>query len=153
MENRSLNEENRMMEFNMVYKDMFVFYDYSPWFGYELFQSEGNYGKGVFGTRTLHTDLTSIVHSSGFLGLFLYLMMVSVAFWQAWKKTYSKSQYYHFAFCSIAFLIYTVTGRYTTLSSSIFFYLLLFLSVSRPEILYQKAIRSRKVERLEPLHE
>ncbi|MDO9554490.1 hypothetical protein [Rhodonellum sp.] len=152
LENRSLNEENRMMEFNLLYKDMFVFFDYSPWFGYELFQSGGNYGKGVFGTRTLHTDLTNIVHSSGFLGLFLYLMMVSLAFRQAWLKTYSKSQYYHFAFCSIAFVIFTITGRYTTLSSSIFFYLVLFLPVSKPEVLFQKVIRSRKVKSLEPLN-
>ncbi|ERM84330.1 hypothetical protein P872_14895 [Rhodonellum psychrophilum GCM71 = DSM 17998] len=152
LENRSLNEENRMMEFNLLYKDMFVFFDYSPWFGYELFQSGGNYGKGVFGTRTLHTDLTNIVHSSGFLGLFLYLMMVSLAFRQAWLKTYSKSQYYHFAFCSIAFVIFTITGRYTTLSSSIFFYLVLFLPVSKPEVLFQKVICSRKVKSLEPLN-
>lgn len=146
LENRSLSEENRMMEFDLVYKDMFVFFDYSPWFGYELFQSGGNYGKGVFGTRSLHTDLTSIVHSSGFLGLFLYLMMVGVAFRQAWQKTYSKSQYYHFAFCCIAFGIYTITGRYTTLSSSVFFYLLLFLSASKPRMAFKKMIHVRKSE-------
>lgn len=152
LENRSLNEENRMMEFNLVYKDMFVFFDYSPWFGYELFKSEGNYGKGVFGTRTLHTDLTGIVHSSGFLGLFLYLMMVGVAFWQVWQKTYSKSQYYHFAFCSIAFLVYTITGRYTTLSSSVFFYVLLNLSLAKPEFLMRKVIRARKMQSLDHLN-
>lgn len=150
LENRSLNEENRMMEFDLVYKDMYVFFDYSPWFGYELFQSGGNYGKGIFGTRTLHTDLTNIVHSSGFLGLFLYLMMVGVAFWQAWQKTTTKSEYYHFVFCCIAFGVYTITGRYTTLSSSVFFYLLLFLLVSKPGIPLQKRRRIKKVQTFEP---
>jgi len=150
LDNRPLNEENRLLEFDLVYKDLFVFFDYSPWFGYELFQSEGNYGKGVFGTRTLHTDLTSIVHSSGFLGLFLYLMMVTIAFRQAWHKTKTQSEYYHFAFCLIAFIIYTITGRYTTLSSSVFFYLILYLVLSKPKIKIKKYNRLITVELLDP---
>src|SRR5690606_19079263 len=80
LDNRELGEEKRFLEYELIYSDMFVYQDYSPWLGYGLFDSGGNYGKGILGTRTLHADITSILHSFGFIGLTLYLLMFVTAF-------------------------------------------------------------------------
>jgi len=85
LEERELANEGRFLEFELLYKDLFVYYDYSPWFGYGLFASKGNYGKKVFGMRTLHTDFAYYIHASGLLGLSLYLLMMAKAFWDVYR--------------------------------------------------------------------
>ena len=130
LENRELDEEKRFLEYELLYNDLFVYQDYSPWLGYGLYDSGGNYGKGVLGTRTLHADLTSIVHSSGFLGLALYLLMMFTAFSQSFSKAKSRADYYIILFCAIVFVVYTITGRYSNIGSFVFLMLLLKLPLS-----------------------
>ncbi|MGV3641157.1 MAG: hypothetical protein ACO1NZ_11595 [Adhaeribacter sp.] len=113
LDNRELEEEKRFIEYELLYLDMFVFKDYSPLFGYELFNSWGNYGRGVLGERSLHSDLTNITHSSGLLGLGLYLLMVATAFRQAFKKAEAGRDKLLICFAGLIFLVFTTTGRYT----------------------------------------
>jgi O-antigen ligase len=103
---RSLDEENRMIEFGLLYRDLFVYYDYDPWFGFGLLNSSGNYGKQIFGKRSLHTDPTNLVHSSGFLGLGLYVMMFSTLFMAVWQRTKNREDFIRFHFCLFRHLLY-----------------------------------------------
>lgn len=127
LDDRPLEQEGRMMEFGLLYRDLFVYYDYDPWFGYELFASHGNYGKNLFGNRSLHTDFASIVHSSGFIGLFLYLAMVVYAFGSVWMRTFTKADYLQFFFITIAFFVFAMSGRWYTISATTMMYCLLYL--------------------------
>jgi len=131
LDNRPLVQEGRMMEFGLLYRDLFVYYDYDPWFGYELFASHGNYGKNLFGDRSLHTDFASIVHSSGLIGLLLYLSMVFVAFASVWKRTFSRDDYLQLFFICIAFFVFAMSGRWYTISSTVMMYCLLYLPLGK----------------------
>lgn len=117
LDNRPVDEEKRLLEFEIVYKDLFVYYDYSPWFGFGLFDSNGNYGKKVFGDRSLHTDITNITHSSGLIGLVLYILMVIVAFHSVWLRTRNRADFLQLVFISLCFLVFFINGRYTTTSA------------------------------------
>ncbi|MDN3671151.1 O-antigen ligase family protein [Echinicola jeungdonensis] len=131
LDDRALSEEKRFFEYDMLYTDTFVSFDYDPWLGYGLFDSGGNYGKGTLGPRTLHGDITNIVHSSGIIGLFLYLSMVLTAFIQSLKRTKSYTDFIIIAFCFLAFLIYTITGRYTQVESMLMMFYLMMLPLGR----------------------
>jgi O-antigen ligase len=131
LDDRDLKEEGRFAEIFLVYKDLFVYYDYDPWFGYGLFDSSSNYGKGEFGSRPLHTDLTVIIHSAGFFGLFLYLAMISIAFYIAWQKTSSKLDKLQYLFILVSFIVYFITGRFTMVNGPILLFLILFLPLGR----------------------
>lgn len=115
LEERALGEEKRLMELDLMYKDFFVHFDYSPWFGYELFDYRGpNYGKGIFGDeRPLHSDYATIAHSSGLIGLGLYLALVITTLLKIWRRTNSRADYLQFLLCLIAFGVFFITGRYT----------------------------------------
>jgi hypothetical protein len=133
LEDRALEEEGRFMEYEFLYNDMFLYENYDRWTGYDIFNSEGNYGRGsitpdklqMFETRSLHGDLPNIAHSSGIIGLTLYLLMVITAFWRIGKKVRKKEDVYIFLFCCFAFITYTLTGRYTAFGSVILLFLLL----------------------------
>lgn len=131
LDNRPIEEELRIVELYLIYKDLFVHYDYDPWFGYELFASNGNYGKGVLRNRSLHTDLASIIHSSGLIGFGLYFLMISTAFRMVWNRIKTKHEYFHFFFYLIVFLIFFINGRYTTVSSMTMMFCLLYLPLSK----------------------
>jgi len=133
LEERALGEEKRLMELELMYKDFFVYFDYSPWFGYELFDYRGpNYGKGIFGDdRPLHSDYATIAHSSGLIGLFLYLALVSLAIFSIWRRTKTRNDYLQFIFCLLAFGVFFVTGRYTGISFMLMMFLLWFLPLGR----------------------
>jgi hypothetical protein len=131
LDERELEEEKRFEEYELLYNDMFIFYDYSPWFGFELFNSAGNYGKGVLGERSLHGDLTNIVHSTGFIGLILYALMIMHAFLKAIKRSTTKIEKYTVFFCLITFAFFTITGRYTQTGYMTLLFLLLMLPLSK----------------------
>jgi O-antigen ligase len=131
IKDKSLEDEGRMMEIKVMYKDLFVYYDYNPWFGYGLEQSPGNYGKGIFGTRSLHTDFAHLIHASGFLGLFLYLLMIGFAFFIVWKRTFSKTDKLQFFFILLCFSIYFINGRYTTVNSMLMMFGILNLPLGK----------------------
>lgn len=125
LDERELTEEKRFIEYTLLYDDMFVYHAYSPWFGYELFNSAGNYGKGVLAERSLHGDIPNIIHSSGLLGVTLYLLMIATAFFQSIRAAKHYQEKLIVLFCAITFAVYTVTGRYTEIASSLFLMLLL----------------------------
>lgn len=130
LDNRDFEGELRVLELGLVYKDLFVYYDYSPWIGYGLFQYNGrNYGKGALGTRPLHTDPMVLIHTSGIIGLMLYLLMVSYAFVIAWQKTKNRSDFIQFIYIVLVFTVFFFTGRFTNTGSSLIVYLVLFLSL------------------------
>ncbi len=131
LDERELGEEKRFIEYELIYKDMFEYKDYSPLYGYELFNSSGHYGKGVFEFRTLHADLPSIAHSTGILGLLLYLLMVKTAFIRSFKASESIRDKLIIFFCAVAFITFTVTGRYTETGSMILIYLILMLPFAK----------------------
>jgi hypothetical protein len=133
LDERELTEEKRFIEYSLIYDDMFVYQAYSPLFGYELFNSAGNYGKGVLDERSLHGDIPNLIHSSGLIGLILYLLMIMTAFWQAIKNTKRYQDILIVIFCALTFLVYTVTGRYTEVAATLLLFLVLMLPMAKDE--------------------
>jgi len=131
LDNRELENEGRLMEFDIIYKDLFFYYDYDPWFGYRLEDSKGNYGKKIFGERSLHTDFANLIHSAGILGLFLYLMMVLIAFYAVWRRIANKDDFLQFLFIGICFAAYFITGRYTTSNAMLMMFAILNLPMAK----------------------
>ena len=130
LEDRDIGEEKRFIEYELLYNDMFVYGRYSPWLGFELFNSWGNYGNRLFEQRSLHSDLTSITHSSGLIGVTLYLLMMITAFVQAYKAAKKNTGMPLVLFCSAALMMYTTTGRYTELGSMLLLFLVLYLPMA-----------------------
>ena len=133
LDERDLAEEKRFYEYGLLYDDMFVYHAYSPWFGYELFNSAGNYGKGVLADRSLHGDIPNIWHSSGLIGVSLYLLMVGTAFLQAFRSAKRFQDKLLFVFCGISFAAYTGSGRYTEVAASLLIYLIVMLPMATRE--------------------
>jgi hypothetical protein len=133
LDNRELEEEKRFIEYELILKDMFVYRDYSAWFGFELFNSWGNYGRGSLGDRSLHSDLTNIAHSSGLLGLGLYLLMIATAFRQSYRNAATKADKLICLFCAMTLLVYTTTGRYTETGYMLLLFLLLLLPLAKED--------------------
>jgi hypothetical protein len=133
LDTRELGSESRFLEYRLLYNDMFVYNAYSPWIGYELLNSAGNYGNGIFGLRTLHGDLPSIIHSGGIIALILYLLMVIKAFRSSLKATATVADKFVVLFCAIAFTVFTITGRFTECGAMILLYLTLQLPLSVKE--------------------
>lgn len=131
LDDRELEEEKRFIEYYLIYKDMFFYRDYSPWFGYELFNSWGNYGRGILGDRSLHSDLTNMAHSTGLVGLLLYFLMVATAFLQSWRHARSRADKITGLFCLLTFVMFTTTGRYTETGYMMLLFLLLLLPLTR----------------------
>ena len=131
LDERDLAEEKRFIEYDLLYNDMFVYNAYSPWFGYDLFNSNGNYGKGILGDRSLHGDLTNIAHSSGLIGVALYLLMMGTAFLQSFRAAGTYQDKLIILFCCATFLSYTGSGRYTETAASILLVLVLMIPVAR----------------------
>jgi hypothetical protein len=138
LEDRALGEEKRFIEYDLIYKDMFVYRDYSPWFGYELFNSWGHYGRGILGDRSLHSDLTNIAHSSGLMGLALYFLMVSTCFVQSFRKAANRTDIIIILFCGLTFLVFTTTGRYTETGFMTLLFLILFLPLTQEKKVLEK---------------
>lgn len=124
---RELAGEMRFAEYALLYKDAFIHHDFNPWIGYELLNSGGNYGKGILGNRSLHGDITNIVHSVGFIGLVLYLLMVLKVFRSAIQRIQTPTDSVIILFCLSIFIIFTITGRYSQTGYMILFFLLLCL--------------------------
>ena len=133
LDERDLAEEKRFIEYNLLYDDMFVYKDYSPWYGYELFNSAGNYGRGILGERSLHGDIPNLIHSSGLIGVTLYLLMIGTSFWQAIRSVKLYQEKLIVLFCAGVFVVFTVTGRYTENAASLLWLLLLMLPVAQHE--------------------
>ena len=134
LDERELDEEKRFFEYELLYKDMFIYRDYSPLIGYELFNSWGNYGRGILEDRSLHGDLTNITHSSGLIGLFLYLAMVITSFWKSFKASQTRTDKLVILFCIITFIVFTITGRYTEIASMLMLFLILMLPITKDHI-------------------
>ena len=133
LDERDLAEEKRFFEYGLLYDDMFVYHAYSPWFGYELFNSAGNYGKGVLAERSLHGDIPNIWHSSGLIGVMLYLLMVGTAFMQAFRAAKRFQHKLLFLFCGISFAAYTGSGRYTEVAATLLIFLIVMLPLATSE--------------------
>jgi hypothetical protein len=133
LEERNINEEARYFEYRLLYDDFFRYKRYSPLIGFDLFNSPGNYGGGKFYDRSLHGDLTSIAHSSGFIGLALYLLMIFTAFNSAWKEADSKTDKLIVAFCAFTFLTFLLTGRFTQVGFMLLVFLVAKLPIAKPK--------------------
>lgn len=128
---RDLESELRYLEFGLVYKDLFVFYDYDPWFGYGPIQSWGNYGKSIFGNRPLHSDITYFIHGLGFFGFFLYLGMVSWCFLLCWKNCSARGDYLMFGFVLLYFGAFFLVGSPKTPMSPVLLFMILGIILGR----------------------
>jgi O-antigen ligase len=133
LDERDLAEEKRFFEYGLLYDDMFVYHAYSPWFGYELFNSAGNYGKGVLAERSLHGDIPNIWHSSGLIGVMLYLLMIGTAFLKAFRNAHRYKDKLLFVFCGISFAAYTGSGRYTEIAATLLIFLIVMLPLATSE--------------------
>ncbi|AEW03327.1 hypothetical protein A4D02_04730 [Niastella koreensis] len=133
LDDRAIGEEKRFLEYDLLYTDMFVYHAYSPWTGYDLFNSAGNYGNGILGDRSLHGDLTNIIHSSGLIGVTLYLLMMGTAFFKSFKSSTTYQERLIILFCCATFLAYTGSGRYTEGAASVLQMCVLMLPVSKQE--------------------
>ncbi len=74
-EGYTLSSENRWIEIGLVLEEI----KKSPnliriLFGKEFLNSQGNYGGGIFGQRSLHGDYTRLLHGSGLVGLMIYFL-------------------------------------------------------------------------------
>jgi hypothetical protein len=148
LDERDLAEEKRFFEYGLLYDDMFVYHAYSPWFGYELFNSAGNYGKGVLAERSLHGDIPNIWHSSGLIGVMLYLMMIGTAFVQALKASKRFSDKLLFFFCGVSFAAYTGSGRYTEVAATLLIFLIVMLPMATSEETEVQAAEENRSPRL-----
>ncbi|WP_157966047.1 O-antigen ligase family protein [Cognataquiflexum aquatile] len=110
LEEKELEGEGRVLELGLLYKDLFVYYEYDPWFGYGPLSSGGNYGKKIFGNRPMHTDLGYFIHGFGFFGLFLYLGMVSSVFYRAWKRCESRADWILLIYTGLCFVAFFLVG-------------------------------------------
>jgi len=133
LDDRDLTEEKRFLEYDLLYTDMFVYHAYSPWTGYDLFNSAGNYGNGILGDRSLHGDLTNIAHSSGLIGVTLYLLMMGTAFLQSFRASGTYHEKLIILFCCATFMAYTGSGRYTEGAATVLQMLVLMLPVAKQE--------------------
>lgn len=110
LDDRAVAEEGRVLEFGLVYKDLFEYYDYDPWFGYGPLKSWGNYGKAVFGRRPLHSDITYYIHGFGFFGLFCFLSMVFLVFYNAYIRIKNREDLSMFVFALFYFVAFFLVG-------------------------------------------
>ena len=79
----NLEEETRLVETIAVYKERIQESDFTTLlFGKHLFDSAGNYDRGVHKDRPLHLDINIVLHGSGLIGLFLLLMFYATIFLQ-----------------------------------------------------------------------
>jgi O-antigen ligase len=131
LDERALDEERRIFEYGLIYDDMFRYNRYSALFGYELFNSAGHYGNGQFYDRTLHGDLASIAHSSGIIGVILYLLLVLTAFYQAFKNASTKTEKIILLYCVGIFITFTLIGRFTQVGNMEILFLTAFLPVCK----------------------
>jgi len=132
LDERALDEEKRLYEYELIYRDMFIHHRYSAWFGYGLLDSPGHYGDGKLYDRSLHSDMTSIAHSSGVLGLVLYLLMFAWAFIRSIRSSYLRSDNFIIFFCAVVFITFTATGRFTQVGCLSLLMLLLNIPLSSP---------------------
>jgi hypothetical protein len=133
LEERNLNEEARYFEYDMLYNDIVKHKRYSGWIGFDLFNSPGNYGDGRFYERSLHGDIPSILHSSGIIGVLLYLLMIASAFYKSFKATTSGNEKLIVLFCIITFITYCLTGRYTQVGTMLLLFLVAQLPLAKEE--------------------
>jgi hypothetical protein len=133
LDERALESEPRFSEYELIYKDMFVYNAYSPVIGFEMFNSSKNYGKGVFELRTLHGDLPSIAHSSGILGLVLYLLMIITVFKTTLNAASSAIDRSIIFFSAVVLLVFTITGRFTEGGSMLLIFLVLMLPLAQKD--------------------
>jgi hypothetical protein len=133
LDDRELENEPRFAEYDLIYTDMFVYNAYSPLIGFELFNSAGNYGKGVFELRSLHGDLPSIAHSSGILGVILYCLMIITVFKMSIRSASLLLDKSIIFFSAVAFLVFDITGRFTETGAMSLIFLVLMLPLARDE--------------------
>jgi len=130
----TIEDETRFAEYPVIYRDLFVYRAYNPLIGFEVFNSPGNYGRGMFGERTLHSDPTTIVHSSGLIGLMLYLVIFLTIFYRSFNRALdSRDRLIILAFAGI-FIIYAITGRITETAYISFFIMILSLPYNKKHI-------------------
>jgi O-antigen ligase len=133
LDERSLDEEKRIFEYGLIYDDMFRYKRYSALFGYELFNSAGNYGNGQFYDRSLHGDLSSVAHSSGIIGVIGYLLMIITAFYQAYRFANTRTDKVMLFYCIGIFITFTAIGRYTQVGNMEILFLTAFLPLCKKE--------------------
>lgn len=133
LNDRELEGEQRFAEYELVYKDMFVYNYYSPLIGFDMFNSAGNYGKGVFEMRTLHGDVPGIVHSSGIIGLVLYFLMIVTGFRSSLAAAVSVVDKMLIFFSAVALVVFTITGRFTEGASMLLIFLVLGLPLAQKD--------------------
>ena len=151
LEERNLNEEARYFEYDMLYNDIVKYKRYSGWIGFDLFNSPGNYGDGRFYERSLHGDIPSILHSSGIIGVLLYLLMIASAFYKSFKATTSGNEKLIVLFCIITFITYCLTGRYTQVGTMLLLFLVAQLPLAKEETelaLYVEPVPGRTIPAL-----
>jgi hypothetical protein len=134
LKGRDIEEEGRYIEFSLVFKDLFVYYDYDPWFGYGIFSSHGNYGKRILGNRPLHSDINYFIHGSGFTGLFLYLCTISLIFIHSWQRCKSREDKLLFAFISVYFLASFLLGWSKRPLTPVLLFMMLSLPYAKSEL-------------------
>ena len=110
LQDKDLEEEGRFIEFGLVYKDLFVYYDYDPIFGYGPLMSWGNYGKRMFENRPLHSDITYLIHGFGFFGFMLYVFMAYLVFYRAWGRCRNRNDKIIFSFLFFYFIVFFLIG-------------------------------------------
>lgn len=82
-ESNAIEREGRYQETFYVWEEVLNFENpVKSIFGFEAFNSSGNYANGRFGERNLHVDYNLIVNTIGLFGLFLYLLF----FYQIFRK-------------------------------------------------------------------
>jgi membrane protein implicated in regulation of membrane protease activity len=72
---QNIEEEGRYQETFVVLDEIVYIGDPALlFFGKEVFNSPGNYANGRFGRRMIHNDYNAILHGSGIIGLFLFVL-------------------------------------------------------------------------------
>jgi hypothetical protein len=124
----SLEGEMRYQEIGIIYEEVLMFRDVpKSLFGFEMFNSMGNYGGGMYLDRMIHVDYFTWLHGGGVVGLLIYLIFLfAIPFlFRMPLKDWSDENVRLFWFMFLIQFVISVSGQMYIISfrSFIFIYL------------------------------
>ena len=133
------------MEFTTIYNDL----DYngfpSFFLGWQLFNSRDYFEKGstvkMKNQNQLHTDIGTLFHGSGLLGLSLYLILLIFIFRKVYKLVNISDLIFPLLPLLLSFILFSISGQYYVMTAlSSFFIFLGFIASNNKKLRYSLSI-------------
>jgi len=129
-------KETRFIELEAVINERLITNDFSlMFFGEEFLNTVGNYDKGAHGDRMLHMGFTTLLHGSGIVGLFLYLIfhILMLIQFKKYSRSFNSNFDHYMKACFYALLLGTFfllfSGGLTVMTFRLMTYLFLGFSL------------------------